>query len=160
MNKNKNLPYLIGGGLLLVGVGGYFLYKSLKDKKELKDSRKKDEETPSTPKVGTTSDSPAQTLTRSFPISKGTFNNANVADLQTALGGLVVDGDWGNKTEGAMAKYGFPNRVIGSQQELTNTISNIQFKIRKSPSTTNPFSTTPNPSDWLDPTRSTRPREL
>jgi hypothetical protein len=133
MNKNKNLPYLIGGGLLMVGVGGYFLYKSLKDKKDLKDSRKKDEETPSIPKVGTTSGSPAQTLTKSFPISKGTFNNSYVKELQIALEKdadgkpLVADGDWGNLTEGAMAKFGLRNQTIKDRKELDEAIFGINF---------------------------------
>jgi hypothetical protein len=122
MNKNKNLPYLIGGGLLLVGVGGYFLYKSLKDKRELEKSREKDAETPSTTKGGSVS--PAQTLTKSFPISKGTFNNEYVAQMQTALG-VTADGDWGNKTETALQNRGIKISSIPNISVFNNLISDI-----------------------------------
>jgi hypothetical protein len=166
--KNKNLPYLIGGGLLLLGVGGYFLYKYIKDQKDLKDSRKEgqDEKTPIGEPTSTTTTTPVSNLSDSFPISKGTMKNKNVQDLQKVLqrdanGNLLEpDGSWGKLTEGAMAKYGYGNRVIKNQKDLTYIISVIQEEIRKSPSTTNPFPSTSNRFDWLNPTRSTLPRVI
>jgi hypothetical protein len=163
--KNKNLPYLIGGGLLLLGVGGYFLYKYIKDQKDLKDSRKEgqDEKTPIGEPTSTTTSTPVSNLSDSFPISKGTMKNKNVQDLQKILqrdanGNLLEpDGSWGKLTEGAMAKFGYGNRVVKNQEDLKGIISDIQFKIRRSPSTINPFPSRQNPSDFLNPTRTTRP---
>lgn len=129
--KNKNLPYLIGGGLLLLGVGGYFLYQYISDKKELKKSREEGQDD-KTPKGQPTPKS-SSNLSDSFPIKKGTFNNSNVVTLQKALGQdankkpLVADGDWGNLTEGAMASYGLANKTIKDKKELDDIIFEISF---------------------------------
>ena len=125
--KNKNLPYLIGGGLLLLGVGGYFLYNYIQDQKDLKDSREdKGDDTP------TSTDKPvSSSLSDSFPISKGTMKNRNVQELQRVLKRdadgnlLVIDGSWGNKTESAMAFWGLNGVTIKDNKNLSIIIDQI-----------------------------------
>ena len=134
--KNKNLPYLIGGGLLLLGVGGYFLYNYIQDQKDLKDSRKDEgDDTPTssdkTTSTTTTSKPVSSTLSDSFPISKGSMKNKNVQDLQKILmrdangNVLIADGSWGAKTEGAMNQYRFYNTTIDNKKELGEVIAEI-----------------------------------
>ena len=134
--KNKNLPYLIGGSLLLLGVGGYFLYQYISDKNELEKSRKdKGDDTPTStdkPTTTTTTSKPvSSTLSDSFPISLGTKKNKNVQDLQKMLmrdangNVLIADGSWGKLTEGAMNQYRFYNTTIDNKKELTEVITEI-----------------------------------
>jgi hypothetical protein len=155
MKANKTL---IVAGISAIALGTtYFVWNYFHKKK-------KPSVTPPVTPPPTTGGSTA--LSTSFPIKFGTYNNKNVAVLQMALK-VNVDGDWGNKTEKAMADYSLAETTIKTQKELTDTIAVIQYKNRQSEggsnttsTTQNPFPTTPNPSDWLDPTQSSRPRGI
>jgi hypothetical protein len=160
MKTNKTL---IVAGISAIALGTtYFVWNYFRKKNKKSDTPPNDlNNTPPPPSTGG-----GTALSTSFPIKFGTYNNKNVAVLQMALK-VNVDGDWGNKTEKAMADYSLAKTTIKNQKELTDIIAVIQYKNRQSEggsnptsTTQNPFSTTPNPSDWLDPTISVRPRGL
>ena len=97
---NKNQKILIVSGLLIV-VGGFYIYKNMKNKPTLAVAETPDSETPETPTTSTTSNSqtPATAVNFQKVLSRGSYGK-EVEILQKALkGGLEVDGDFGELTE-------------------------------------------------------------
>jgi hypothetical protein len=98
MDRKKKVLIVSG---LLIAVGGYYIYKNMKNKPTLAVAETPDSETPETPETPATSNSqtPATTVNFQKVLSRGSTGK-EVEILQKALkGGLEVDGDFGELTE-------------------------------------------------------------
>jgi hypothetical protein len=90
---NKNQKILIVSGLLIV-VGGYYIYKKMKNKSTLAVA-----ETPETPETPETQQTPVTNkIDKKKVLSLGS-KGKEVEELQKKLGGLTVDGNLGLKTQ-------------------------------------------------------------
>ena len=97
--NTKNKVLIVSG--LLIAVGGYYIYKNMKNKPTLAVAETPDSETPETPETPATSNSqtPATIVNFQKVLSRGS-KGKEVEILQKALkGGLEVDGDFGELTE-------------------------------------------------------------
>lgn len=161
MKKNKYLPYIIFG--LPILLGGYFLYKYSKSKKEEKSNGGTEE-----PSTGTTTPTPSEyTQKNELPLKRGSKGGYVVA-IQRVLGlktdglfgiktqnsvkafqkanGLVVDGIVGAKTWKALMGADFPNEIKRTQAQIDALMNpNAPTYI----TTPNP---TPNPISVWNPT--------
>jgi peptidoglycan hydrolase-like protein with peptidoglycan-binding domain len=101
-NKNKFLPYVIFGVPILIG--GFFLFKYLKSKKEEKVESGIEPETPKD-KTITTTPTGGSTFTQQdkLPLKKGSSGDF-VKAIQRALK-ITADGKFGNQTEMAVRNY-------------------------------------------------------
>lgn len=95
----KYMPYIIIGVPALIGV--LFIVKAMRRKKE----EQLDMPTPETPS-GTQTPSGGGTTTpkKDFPLRRGSKGEL-VKTIQAKLGGLVVDGDFGKKTEAKVKEF-------------------------------------------------------
>ena len=139
MKKNKYLPYIIFG--LPILIGGFFLYKYVKSKKE-----ETADGTTEEPSTGTTTPTtPTYTQKNELPIKRGnkggyviaiqrvlglkqdglfgSKTESSVKAFQKAYGGLAVDGIVGAKTWKALFGADFPNEIKRTQAQIDAIIN-------------------------------------
>lgn len=100
-NKNKILPYIIFG--IPVLLGGFFLIKYLRSKKEEKEEVGVEPETPKSTTTTTTTGGSTFTQQDKLPLKKGS-SGVYVKAIQRALK-ITADGKFGNQTETAVRNY-------------------------------------------------------
>lgn len=115
MEKSTKKKLLIGGSaVVILGIGGYFLWKYLKNKKEEKTRREAEEAAAkaAAESASSTTKGGGQTISTSNPFSSSAellkFQQwvINTKKDASILGSAGADGVWGKKSENAWKKYG------------------------------------------------------
>jgi hypothetical protein len=120
---NKKKAIIISASVVLLGIGGYFLYDYLKNRDKKDDEEEEEEYTPpSTPSGGGSGSGYTPTYGKPADVDTTAFQKyvINVKKDGAILAPYGADGDWGGKTKSAWEKYGDMYRAYKKAQQLSS----------------------------------------